>query len=61
MDTIFKYISNIFEINTLADFQNLCLETLHDNKSVFVLYKTGHRKSLCYEAFLLYCYLNGFR
>ena len=59
MEKVFSYISSVFGIAELKKFQTDCLCKLYENKDVFVSYKTGSGKSLCYEAFPLYCMLNA--
>jgi superfamily II DNA helicase RecQ len=59
MDVIYSNIAKVFSVNELAEFQQICLNSLYTGNNVFVSYKTGSGKSLCYEAFPLFCYLQG--
>jgi superfamily II DNA helicase RecQ len=59
MDVVYSNIASVFSVNELAEFQQICLNSLYNSNNVFVSYKTGSGKSLCYEAFPLFCYLQG--
>ncbi len=52
-----NFISSIFKIKELRDFQLSCLQFLREKRNTFVSYPTGSGKALCYETFPLFCNL----
>lgn len=56
---VFDHLAETVGVSELRQFQQDCLWKLLNKDDVFISYKTGSGKSLCYETYPLFCWLHA--